>query len=74
MFCTTGVIGVISEYGIALPVASSDEADYFEDTYCELTVENQNALKFERDCRGQGHCEENWVLPAKGTYESQCRE
>ena len=52
MFCTTGVIGKITDHGIALPLKESEEAEYFGDTYCEVEVENWNAFRFKRDCKG----------------------
>lgn len=42
MFCQTGLIGRISNHGIAKKIQTSEEIEYFEDTYCEMNVELPN--------------------------------
>ncbi len=38
MFCETGVIGRLKDQGIARKKQTSDEIDYFDDSYCEIEV------------------------------------
>ena len=74
MYCETGAIGAVTEHGVALPFENSEEAEYFGDTYCDIAVENRNALAFQRECAGKGHCEMDWQLPAQASYAASCRE
>lgn len=40
LFCDQGSIGPIGVqvHGVALPLAGSNEADYFEDTFCDISI------------------------------------
>lgn len=42
MYCETGNIGEIVDYGIALPQVIDNEIDYYPDTYCELEIPERN--------------------------------
>lgn len=42
MYCETGNIGEIVDYGIALPQVIDNEIDYYPDTYCELEIPHKN--------------------------------
>ena len=50
MFCLTGKIGRIQDHGIAMKLRTSEEIDYFDDTYCELDVSFDNQERFTANC------------------------
>ena len=42
MFCETGVIGRLSGHGLAKKVQTSDEIEYYENSYCDIATTEEN--------------------------------
>ena len=74
MFCETGKIGRISSYGIAVPLETSQEIEYFADTYCALEVSQANIQLYDKFCLMETHCQFKWQIPAVSTYDTLCRK
>ena len=63
MYCETGNIGEIVDYGIALPQVIDNEIDYYPDTYCELSIPERNENLHLDNCIEQLYCEIAITLP-----------
>ena len=64
MYCETGNIGEIVDYGIALPQVIDNEIDYYPDTYCELTIPDRNLNLHLDNCIEETYCEITIALPS----------
>ena len=63
MYCETGNIGEIVDYGIALPQVIDNEIDYYPDTYCELEIPLKNEDLHIDWCLEKTYCEVPLALP-----------
>ena len=56
LFCESGSIDPIQLHGMAMPLLTTEAADYVKNTFCEVQTGATNEQNFSNECLGQQFC------------------
>ena len=73
MFCETGKIGQISNFGVGQKNEIDDEIDYVTGSFCPMTLDPVNQQVYEATCVTNQYCMiEKFIVNGKAAIED-CR-